>query len=270
MAFRMSHGVRIWILRQIRLFVLWSFQIHVSSSTVDYGWLRNSTMSVILIYLWHGLHSFFRLTLELLMLHWIGVLHMSCTLSKIRNISPDKLTLTLVRVIEVSCLDVLGALNLAIVLLISILSLVTCILVHIVSHVYSSCTQKACGFVQSRIVLICSSLRVVHLSGIKLMTELTLISLILSSTWRVVIAVACWPRLDVFFVIELLVSLVVLFITSNDLWLMETRLMSTCLVILTSLRKEVLGISLILLDNAVGGSAVWLAKLIATQVLRSS
>lgn len=254
MAFGMVQvSVWIWILREIRLFILLVLlHIHISGRTINDGRLRNPAIIDVLVDCADGIHSL--LLLILMFIDRIHVLNMANILSQIRNISCLEFSLTMVRVVEIPWLDALCGLHLSIVPMVLLVALGRVLLIHAVSHVDSSCTQKACGFVQSWLVWILSCLRVGHLSGIELLTDLGLVSLEASSIGRVLMPTTLSSHLYVLFVIEVTHDGVVLWHSTNDLGLVNLRPMHVRIIILTLFWEEVLRVCFVFLYNAVGGS----------------
>jgi hypothetical protein len=153
---------------------------------------------------------------------------MANILCQIGNISGLKFTLTVVRVVG-GWLNVLLALGLAIVTLVGLHYLIGGMLAHIVDHVCLGLHQKACGFVQCKIL---SCLRASNLSGIELLTDLGLSAWIGSSV-GVLMPTALGSHINiVLLVVELAMDRVVLLHALNYLGLLNIRDMDVRVVIL--------------------------------------
>jgi hypothetical protein len=114
-------------------------------------------------------------------------------------------------------------------LLLSLMS--SCVgIVHTVSHVDSSRTQKACGFVQSCLMVL-RSLRRSHLSSVELLTYLVtgIVDKHPTALRTVVSSTALSSHLDVLLVVVGVCHL--LLSSTNDLWLVNS--LSIVLIILT-------------------------------------
>lgn len=144
-------------------------------------------------------------------------------LRQIGNVTSLELSLALVRAVELTPLTRLRVRSLPVE---SVLLVVTCVLVqlaHIVGHVDASGAQKACGFVQSRVWIGCC-LRVGHLSGIELLTDLGL-SPLEGCASGVLVAAALSPHLHVLLVVKLSHDGGALGDAGDDLGLMKTYAM---------------------------------------------
>jgi len=140
-------------MRQIWLFGLFvdELQIHVSSGTVDDGGLGDATLLNVLVgAVARVLRPLRALRLEAL--HFLVAVLMSMVVRQIGDVSPE-LSMALMRAVEVPRLYVfLLSLLLALGCVVCV-GLVACSLgVHAVGHVNPGIAQKACGFVQSRLV----------------------------------------------------------------------------------------------------------------------
>ena len=110
---------------------------------------------------------------------------------------------------------------------------------EVVGHVDTSCTQEACGFVQS--LLICY-LRLVHLS-IELLSDLPMALLDLSSPNRILISTASSSHLNVLFVVKSSHVHNLLLGATHNLRLLQTRRLEIGVIVLRLTREEILRVS---------------------------
>lgn len=245
-------SIWIWISWLIRLFIfLILFHIHVSRCTINYWWLWDSA-----IFIWinslHCIYSFFRLGREFVNL--IHILNMSYILCKIRNISSLELSLTMVWIVEV-WLNVLLGMRLPIESLLLVDALIGVMLTQIVDHVCLSLHQKACGFVQRWIL---SCLRIGHLSGIELLTDLGLSDLITTSIRVLVTNTLCSHLLIVLLVAYMCDMWVTMLHTLYNLGLLNCWWMNTWVVVLNLFWEEWFWMGFVLLNNTIRGRTIWL------------
>jgi hypothetical protein len=136
----------------------------------------------------------------------------------------------LIRVVEVTRLDILRVLLVLVLRLLLSLMRSSVGIVHTISHVDSSGTQKACGFVQSCLMVL-GRLGRSYLSSVELLTDLVtgIVDEHPTALWIAVSSTALSSHLDVLLVIVGVCHL--LLSSTNDLWLVNS--LSIVLIILT-------------------------------------
>ena len=130
----------LWLISFV-LLVVFAGQADVSSCAVDNAALRDSIVFHVLVDARNRIKPFLGLRLVLLLLFSINVINLRL---QIWNVSAVELSVRLVRLVEVSGLDLLWLVALCHLLL----CLVDCLGRHSIRHIHSGRAQKACGFVQ--------------------------------------------------------------------------------------------------------------------------
>ena len=258
-----------WLLWSIIfLFIFTNLLIHIASCTIDNASLRDPVIWIVVWILILSLENLLFLQISLLS----GLIR-SC---KICDISTLKLAIRLVTLVIFS---LILTHNLALGKIIWILNMLLILLmagIHTVCHVYSCTWQEACGFVHHLLILTTTIFFWVLARLLFRILTMALVhhmrmsrETISTSVLWVWVSIACRSHVNVFFVVELIVIQILIFVVANVLndlrleWMIH-RLdhLLGWYILIWLLRKEILRESFVFWHNAIGSpSAVCLIDL---------